>query len=151
MLKKIILISIIILALAGTVDSAYALKLHLAPVNESFCDASPTVSCTTVNQSEYAVFYGVPVAAIGMSGYIWFGLLAGFMLARKQVGPLPRLVLLISALGGVVFSAWLTYLELYVIKAICLLCVTSQVLVAVVLALAGVWFVAGLGKKSKSA
>ena len=146
MLKKIILISIIVLALAGAVDSAYALKLHLAPVNESFCDASPTVSCTTVNQSEYAVFYGVPVAAIGLGGYVWFGLLAAVMLARKQVGSLPRLALLLTALGGVIFSAWLTYLELYVIKAICLLCVTSQVLVTMILLLAGVWMVMGLRK-----
>jgi uncharacterized membrane protein len=94
--------------------------------------------CDVVNTSVYAKIYGVPVAFIGLAGYL---VLLGVALAVLQSsGPRQRRLLGLSfllALGGVGFSAYLTYLELYVIEALCNWCVTSAVLITL-LAVVGV-------------
>ncbi len=94
--------------------------------------------CDVVNTGVYAKIYGVPVAFIGLAGYL---VLLGVALAVLQSsGPTQRRLLGLSfllALGGVGFSAYLTYLELYVIEALCNWCVTSAVLITL-LAVVGV-------------
>ncbi|MEK6717122.1 MAG: vitamin K epoxide reductase family protein [candidate division NC10 bacterium] len=95
-------------------------------------------SCDLVNNSVYAKIYGVPVAFIGLAGYL---LLLGLALAALQAtGPAQRCLLALSfvlALGGVGFSAYLTYLELYVIEAICMWCVISAILITLLAFLGG--------------
>ncbi|OGA31789.1 MAG: hypothetical protein A3G80_07080 [Betaproteobacteria bacterium RIFCSPLOWO2_12_FULL_62_13b] len=90
-----------------------------------------------VNNSVYARIYGVPVAFIGLAGYL---VLLGLALAVLQTeGVVQRRLLTIGfllALGGVGFSAYLTYIEVYVIEAICIWCVTSALLITL-LALVG--------------
>jgi uncharacterized membrane protein len=87
--------------------------------------------CDVVNTSVYAKIYGVPVAFIGLAGYL---VLLGLALAVLQAsGPTQRRLLglsLLLALGGVGFSAYLTYLELYVIEALCSWCVSSATLIS---------------------
>ncbi len=86
--------------------------------------------CDTVNSSPYARFFGVPVAFIGFAGYL---LLLGLALAALAAdGGRPRRLLLLGfllSLGGVGFSAYLTYLEIYVIKAVCSWCVASATII----------------------
>jgi uncharacterized membrane protein len=93
--------------------------------------------CDVVNNSVYAKIYGVPVAFIGLAGYL---LLLGLALAALQAtGSGQRRLLTLGfalALGGVGFSAYLTYLEIFVIEAICIWCVTSALLITL-LALVG--------------
>lgn len=93
--------------------------------------------CDVVNNSVYAKIYGVPVAFIGVAGYL---LLLGLALAALQAtGPAQRRLLTLGfalPLGGVGFSAYLTYLEIFVIEAICIWCVTSALLITL-LALVG--------------
>ena len=93
--------------------------------------------CDTVNNSVYAKIYGVPVAFIGLAGYL---VLLGLALAALETeGNTQRRLLglgFVLALGGVGFSAYLTYIELYVLEAICVWCVISAVLITL-LAIAG--------------
>jgi uncharacterized membrane protein len=95
--------------------------------------------CDTVNNSVYAKIYGVPVAFIGLTGYL---LLLGLALAALQTwGPTHRRLLAISfvlALGAVGFSAYLTYIELFVIEAICNWCVASAILITLLAIVGGV-------------
>jgi uncharacterized membrane protein len=87
--------------------------------------------CDVVNNSVYATIYGVPVSFIGLAGYVVLFALA--LAALQTWGPTHHRLLGISfilALGGVGFSAYLTYLELYVIQAICAWCVASAILIA---------------------
>ena len=95
--------------------------------------------CDVVNNSMYAKIYGVPVAFIGLAGYL---ILLGLAIAGLQTeGPTQRRLLGLSfllALGGVGFSAYLTYLELYVIEALCNWCVTSAVLITLLAVVGGV-------------
>jgi uncharacterized membrane protein len=94
--------------------------------------------CDVVNNSVYAKIYGVPVAFIGFVGYL---LLLGLALAALQAeGARQRRLLALSfvlALGGVGFSAYLTYIELYVIEAICVWCVISAILITLLAIVGG--------------
>jgi len=97
--------------------------------------------CDVVNNSVYAKIYGVPVAFIGLAGYL---LLLGLALAVLQTSGLKQRRLLglsfALALGGFAFSAYLTYIELFVIEAICNWCVASAVLIALLAIVGGINF-----------
>jgi len=86
--------------------------------------------CDVVNNSVYSQFYGVPVSVIGLGGYVL--LLALALAALCMAGRRQSHILLLSfllALGGVGFSVYLTYLEIYVIEALCAWCVASAVVI----------------------
>jgi uncharacterized membrane protein len=86
--------------------------------------------CDVVNNSVYSQLYGVPVCVIGLAGYL---LLLGLALAALWTAGRTRhrilLLSLLLSLGGVGFSAYLTYLEIYVIEALCAWCVASAVII----------------------
>ena len=134
---KTILIIIIVLALAGVVDSAYALKQHYAPPDVSGCDFNATISCTAVNQSEYSAVAGVPVAGIGIAGYLLIALLAATSLSATKQSRKAVLALPAVSLAALAIALCLTYIELFVLKAVCPLCVVSQSLILVITILSG--------------
>jgi len=119
------------LALAGIFVSLYLTLYKLGIIGELSCSIG---SCETVNTSKWSRFLGLPVAAWGLLFYI-------DVFAISLIGTFPRfedervisIVLVAEAAVGVLFSAWLTYLELAVIQAICIWCVTSAVIVALIL------------------
>lgn len=137
---KLVLIAIIILALAGAVDSGYALNQHYAPPDLSSCDFNETISCTAVNQSEYSEVAGIPVAGIGIAGYLMFVLFAGIALVKPLKVRVMFTLLALTSLGGFLVALCLTYIELFVLKAVCPLCVISQALIAAIMVLS-VWTV----------
>ncbi len=95
--------------------------------------------CDVVNNSVYAKIYGIPVAFIGLAGYL---MLLGLALAALQgEGVVQRRLLatgFLLALGGFGFSVYLTYLEIYVIEAICVWCVISAVLITLLTIVGGI-------------
>jgi len=119
------------LALAGIFVSLYLTLYKLGIIGELSCSIG---SCETVNTSKWSRFLGLPVAAWGLLFYI-------DVFAISLIGTFPRfedervisIVLVAEAAVGVLFSAWLTYLELAVIQAICIWCVTSAVIVTLIL------------------
>lgn len=129
---KILTVLIVLLALAGVVVSAMALKEHYS--NEpSPCKINEIWDCGAVNKSPYAVYRGVPVAGIGIVGYALLAALAG-----RQ-----RLLTALLALGALGFALRLTYIEWKVLMTWCMWCVSSQ---GIILALAILALVqAGLG------
>jgi uncharacterized membrane protein len=86
--------------------------------------------CETVANSHYSHLAGINVAVIGIFGY---ALLLGAAIAPGDLG---RFGGFLTALVGFGFSAYLTYLELFVIDAICQWCVASAILMALSLAIA---------------
>jgi uncharacterized membrane protein len=96
--------------------------------------------CETVANSSYSHLLGVNVAIIGIAGYV---LLLGAALLR---GDLARMAGFVLALTGLGFSAYLTYLELFVIDAICQWCVASAVLMAILFGLNVVRMVVYVGR-----
>ena len=119
------------LALAGIFISIYLTLYKLGVVGELSCSIG---SCETVNTSRWSVFLGLPVAAWGLLFYLdVFGVALLGTMPRWEDQPVISIVLVAQAAVGVLFSAWLTYLELAVIHAICIWCVTSAVIVLVIL------------------
>lgn len=110
------------LAMAGLLMSAYLTWVHLLGLSP-VC-LSGNGGCETVQSSRYAEILGVPVAALGMGGY------AGLLLSAVLRGEGGALLGLFVTLVSVLFSAYLTYLELFVIYAICQWCVSSAALMA---------------------
>jgi uncharacterized membrane protein len=118
------------LALAGIFISLYLTLYKIGVIGELSCSIG---SCETVNLSKWSRFLGLPVAAWGLFFYI-------DVFAIAMIGTMPRfenetlvsLVLTAETAVGVLFSAWLTYLELAVIHAICIWCVTSAAVVTLI-------------------
>ncbi len=129
------MIAIIILALAGVVDSTYALNQHYAEADTSSCDFDATVSCTAVNQSSYSEVAGIPVAGIGIGGYILIATLSGILLVRKEWALVFLPLAVLVSLGALTVSLVLTYIEVFILKAVCPLCVGSLALVTAITAL----------------
>ena len=101
--------------------------------------ACGTGGCETVQLSRWSTFLGAPVAFWGVGYYAVVFALA-FAVVQDRWSDSRGLALGLVALTGwgVVFSAWLTYLELFVIRAICRWCVVSAVIALVLFGLA-VW------------
>jgi uncharacterized membrane protein len=93
--------------------------------------------CDVVNSSPYATIGGVPVAFIGLAGYLLlFGLAAVAVQAQaEQRRQILWASFLLSA-GGLLFSIYLTYLEVSVIQALCIWCLASAIII-LLLALVG--------------
>jgi uncharacterized membrane protein len=119
------------LALAGIFISLYLTLYKLGVIGELSCSIG---SCETVNTSQWSRFLGLPVAAWGLLFYLEVFVIAvvGTM-PRFEFEPVISYVLVAEAAVGVLFSAWLTYLELGVIHAICIWCVTSACVVTLIL------------------
>ena len=122
------------LALAGIFVALYLLLYKMGVIGNLSCSIG---SCETVNLSRWSVFIGAPVAAWGVAFYVVLFALALASLEGRYADSLgmSKLLALVSA-GGVVFSAWLTYLELFVIHAICQWCVISAIIVTIVFVVA---------------
>ena len=119
------------LALAGIFISLYLTLYKFGVIGELSCTIG---SCETVNTSKWSRFLGLPVAAWGLLFYIDVFLIAFVgTLQRFEDEPIISLVIVAEAAVGVLFSAWLTYLELAVIHAICVWCVTSALIVTAIL------------------
>lgn len=122
---------IAILALAGIVVSSLALQVHYSTGTEP-CSINEKWDCGIVNHSSYSMFEHVPVAAIGIAGYLALALLA---LARRR-GLLFTATLL--ALG---FALYLTHIEKDILEVWCLYCVISQGIIALLTLLSLGWLV----------
>ncbi|MEO6331433.1 MAG: vitamin K epoxide reductase family protein [Gemmatimonadaceae bacterium] len=115
------------LALAGIFVALYLTLYKLGAIGELSCRIG---SCETVNSSPWAVFLGAPVAAWGVGFYVvTFAVAIAGLQGRFAESRWLSLALVLLSGIGVVFSGWLTYLELFVIRAICQWCVVSAVIV----------------------
>jgi len=118
------------LALAGIFISLYLTLYKIGVIGELSCSIG---SCETVNTSKWSRFLGLPVAAWGLLFYLdVFALALVGTMRRFEFEPAISFLLVGEAAVGVLFSAWLTYLELGVIHAICIWCVTSAVIVTII-------------------
>lgn len=115
-----------VLAILGIAVSSLALREHYR-TDVSPCDINAKWDCGIVNHSPYAVLSGVPVAVIGIAGYLLIALLA-FRRAYR--------VLLTTALAGVVFSLYLANVEDHILGVWCVYCVASLCLICLISLLA---------------
>ena len=124
------------LALAGIAVSAVSLQHHYAKSATAYCDFGENFNCDIVNRSVYSAVFGVPVALIGLLGYLGLLLLAT-LYARKAEAPAA---LMIASCAGLAFALYLTYIEGFVLATWCILCLSSLAVIVLITALAGVWW-----------
>ena len=123
-----------LLSLAGILISAYLWMFKHGFIGTLACGSG---GCETVQLSPYSSFLGVDVALLGVLAY---AILLGVAMLGLQPAWVhrrePARATLVLAAGGVAFAAYLTWLELYVIHAICRWCVASAVIIVAVFLLA---------------
>jgi uncharacterized membrane protein len=132
---------IIILALAGVIVSSLALQVHYATGTEP-CDINAKWDCGIVNHSSYSTFMHVPVAALGIAGYLLLGVLA----AVRRRG-----FLLLASLVALGFALYLSHVEKDILEVWCLYCVISQGIIAILTLCSMGWLVAFERSKMHSA
>ncbi len=121
------------LACLGVLDATYLLVYKLTN-NPSMCLGSG--GCHNVNFSSYSEISGIPVSVFGMIAYL---VIAGILLMEprfKIAQENGSLAIFGISLAGVAFTAYLTWLEIYVIHAICPFCVASAIIISLILILA---------------
>lgn len=123
-------VAALVVALLGIAVAGYLTYVHSAGL-QPFC-AGGGHGCERVQSSSYATLAGIPVAVLGLGGYL---AIAAALLVPSEGARLAAAGLAVSGAG---FSAYLTYLELFVIDAICQWCVASAVLLTL-LAVLTVW------------
>ncbi|HEU0250159.1 MAG TPA: vitamin K epoxide reductase family protein [Solirubrobacteraceae bacterium] len=135
MSRRVLRILMIVLTVLGIGIASYVTYVHYAGIKPA-CTAGE--SCTKVQTSIYSELAGVPVALMGLIGYI--AILATLLAPESER---TRFATLVLTLGGFGFSAYLTYRELFSIHAICEWCVTSAILMTILMLLSAWRFMRG--------
>ncbi len=107
---------LILLCVVGVAVSALALREHYRTAGDAPCDINDRWDCGIVNKSPFAVIWGVPVAAIGIAGYLLMGTLALRRAYRLLLAPV---------LFGLAFSLYLAHIEKDILGVWCIHCVIS--------------------------
>lgn len=128
MTKKAIWFSII-LAVLGIMDSTYLLIYKISK-NNAMCLGSG--DCSTVNASRYSMIYGIPVSLLGILAYL--AILIILILEFRTILSSENATYLVfgSSLVGVLFSVYLTYVEFFVIHAVCPFCIVSAIIITLI-------------------
>jgi uncharacterized membrane protein len=128
-----LLMIVAVLAAAGMAVSSVSLYHHYQKSKTSFCDFGQSFNCDVVNRSEYSSIAGIPVAGIGIAGYLALLLLATVYRDRRE----SAVVLFFGAVTGLAFALYLTYIEGFVLGAWCILCLSSLTIIFVTAILSG--------------
>jgi vitamin-K-epoxide reductase (warfarin-sensitive) len=114
---------LLILAVLGVIVSSLALREHYRMYGDAPCSINERWDCGVVNHSPYATLAGIPVAAIGIAGYILMAALAFFRSYR---------LLLVPTFAGLAFSLYLANIEAHVLGVWCVYCVISLAIISLV-------------------
>ena len=136
-------IASLILAVLGLLDSIY---LTWVKFSGKYALCGPIGNCESVNTSQYSEVFGIPVAILGAGAY----LVVIISLSLESRGSFwaeysPIIVFGISLIG-VLYSIYLTYIEVAVLKAICPYCVISAIILVILLVLSSIRLRQSLGE-----
>jgi uncharacterized membrane protein len=119
--------AVTLVAIGGIAVSSVSLYEHFATSTTSFCNFSDVFNCDLVNRSQYSTVLGVPVALVGIVGYVLLALLATVYRNQSQT----PVLLLIASVVGLGFALYLAYIEKFVLGVWCILCLASLGLICV--------------------
>jgi vitamin-K-epoxide reductase (warfarin-sensitive) len=120
-----LMFAVALTAVAGAMVSSVSLDHHYRTSKTAFCDFAESFNCDLVNRSSYSVVLGVPVALIGILGYLLILALATIYRDKAET----PFMLLVASVGGLAFAFYLTYIEKFVLGAWCILCLGSLALI----------------------
>jgi vitamin-K-epoxide reductase (warfarin-sensitive) len=133
--------TLLILAILGFTAASLALREHYREYGDAPCDINAHWDCGVVNHSPYAMIGPIPVATLGMAGYILMGALA-FMRSYR--------LLLVPTLAGLAFSLHLANIEAHILGVWCIYCVISLGIISLMTLLTIGAVVAGFARKPQS-
>ena len=107
---------LLLLALMGIIVSSLALREHYREYGDSPCSINEHWDCGVVNHSPYAMLGPIPVAVVGILGYILMAILASLRSYR---------LLLVPTFAGLAFSLYLANIEAHILGVWCIYCVIS--------------------------
>lgn len=113
--------TLFILAILGIIVSSLALREHYREYGDSPCSINERWDCGVVNHSRYAMLGPIPVATVGILGYILMAALALFRAYR---------LLIVPTFAGLAFSLYLANIEAHVLGVWCVYCVASLVIIS---------------------
>ncbi|NMC86010.1 MAG: vitamin K epoxide reductase family protein [Anaerolineaceae bacterium] len=120
---------IYIATIIGLLDSGY-LSITKLTVSALYC--TPGLgSCETVNNSIWSYLFGIPVAYLGFLTYVAILLLMIFGKKIKIVAPYQEYLYFFITLVGILFSGYLTYIEVAVLHTYCQWCVLSAIMMTI--------------------
>lgn len=121
------------LVIVGLAVSVY-MTIYKYSGNDGMCLGSG--DCSTVNASRFSEVNGIPVAVIGIVGYVAILIVLFYENRSDFFRKNGTLLVFGMSLTGFLFTLYLVYLEIWVIKAICPFCVTSQVAMTIIFIIA---------------
>lgn len=122
----------IVLSVLGILVAGYMTWAELTN-NETVCVEAGSIDCAAVQDSAYAKTLGIPVALLGLLGYI---AILGVLVLEDQLALFAaygRTLVVGFTLFGVIFQTYLTYVEAAVLEKWCQWCVTSYILITALL------------------
>lgn len=116
-----------VLAAGGVVVAAYLTYEKFVSFSSSFCDINDYFNCSRVGASSFSAIGPVPTATIGVAGFLLLlGLSVAAFRGMERIGPWSvDLWTLVLAVVGALLGLGLTFVEIFVIHAICILCATG--------------------------
>lgn len=137
-MKPLIIKIITILSALGMIVTGYLVYQHYKPVDTSFCNFSDYVNCDIVNKSEYSEILGTPVSMLGFIAYAYLFVFAISVLKKASWTESLLIPTLIFAIVGLAFSGYLTYIEFFVLYAVCVFCLAQQLIILIITTLLGI-------------
>jgi len=141
-LTRRMLIAIALLSVVGVGVSSVSLYHHFGTSKTRYCDFAENFNCDVVNRSVYSTVFGIPVALIGIFGYLMLLALATVYRTKAET---PMMLLIASTLG-LGFALYLTYIEAFVLGTWCILCLSSLIVIVLVTVLSSVLVAQSLRK-----
>ncbi len=129
---KIVRGLLLALCVVGAGLSVLSLRSHYATSVTDYCDLNETFNCDLVNRSTFSTVYGVPVALVGLVGYVLL-----FALSWRTSRWMAN-VRFAAAIAGTAFAVYLAYIEAHVLAVWCLLCIGSLACISGIALLSGV-------------
>ncbi|MDO8516310.1 MAG: vitamin K epoxide reductase family protein [bacterium] len=127
-MSKSLRIALIVLSVLGILIMAYLFKVGYMSGDNSFCNLGEGFSCDLVNKSKYAKIFGIPLSGMGLLYFAW----VLYMVVRSyKPETLEKIVL--ATIAILVPSLYLSYIEYFVLKSICILCETSKLVMFAVI------------------
>lgn len=128
MKSKLLKNTSILLSIIGLIDSLYLTWLKVGKD-----DIQCLGGCDIVNSSEYSVVFGIPIAIYGAVAYFTILLLLILKTENPFINDYSGLIVFVISLLGVLYSAYLTYIELFILHAVCPYCVISAIVLFLLL------------------
>lgn len=133
----------ILLAFLGLLDSVYLVWVKYTGAY-AFC--GPIGNCESVNTSQYSEIFGIPISLLGAGAYAIMIVLL-LLENRSQIwAEFSSMIVFGMSLIGVLYSIYLTYIEVVVLKEICPYCVISAIILVILLLLSGIRLSISLGE-----